>query len=315
MDSQTNLYLEIFNALDFEKSKDHPNILIAAHFWDEERYDAAKTCYRLMRAIDDLVDNYKTEHIVIAENEKKQLITDVENWIGRILHQSSNSPVTADIVETFNKFRIPTWPMEAFAKSMIYDINHDGFPTIQSFLDYAQGASIAPASIFVHLCGISKVNGQYTAPAFDVKEAATSCAIFSYLVHIIRDFQKDQYNHLNYFADDILVKNGLNRKNLNDMAHGEKIEEGFRNLIQEYYSIADDYRQKTYDMILKIKPCLEPRYQLSLEIIFNLYLMVFERIDIKKGNFTAKELNPTAEEVKKRVHETILGFKDSMHHS
>ncbi|MFA7044284.1 MAG: hypothetical protein WC186_08060, partial [Bacteroidales bacterium] len=88
MDSQTNLYLEIFNILDFDKIKDHPNILIAAHFWDEERYDAAKTCYRLMRAIDDLVDNYKTEHIVIAENEKKQLITDVESWIGTIFHQS-----------------------------------------------------------------------------------------------------------------------------------------------------------------------------------------------------------------------------------
>ncbi|MDD2611850.1 MAG: squalene/phytoene synthase family protein [Bacteroidales bacterium] len=315
MDSQTNLYLEIFNVLDFDKIKDHPNILIAAHFWDEERYDAAKTCYRLMRAIDDLVDNYKTEHIVIAENEKRQLITDVESWIGTILHQSNSSPVTADIVETFNKFLIPSWPMEAFAKSMIYDINHDGFPTIQSFMDYAEGASIAPASIFVHLCGIKKTNGQYTVPAFDVKEAATSCAIFSYIVHIIRDFQKDQYNHLNYFADDILVKNGLNRKKLNDMAHGGKMEEGFRNLIREYYSIAEDYRQKTYDMILRIKPCLEPRYQLSLEIIFNLYLMVFERIDIKNGSFTGEELNPTAEEIKKRVYETIQGFKCSMHHS
>jgi len=309
MNSQTNLYLEMFNVLDFEKIKDHPNILIAAYFWDKERYDAAKTCYRLMRAIDDLVDNFKTEHIVIAENEKKQLINNVETWIGTILHQSDNSLATADMVETFNKFRIPLWPMEAFAKSMIYDINHDGFPTIQSFFDYAQGASVAPASIFVHLCGIRKTNGHYTTPTFDVREAATSCAIFSYLVHIIRDFQKDQYNHLNYFADDILVKNGLNREKLNDMAHGVKIEEGFRNLIREYYLIADNYRQKTFDMIRKIKPCLEPRYQLSLDIIFNLYLMVFEKIDIKNGKFTGEELNPTTEEVKKRVYETIQGFE------
>ncbi len=26
--------------------------------------------------------------------------------------------------------------------------------------------------------------------------------MFSYLVHIIRDFQKDQLNNLNYFADE-----------------------------------------------------------------------------------------------------------------
>jgi len=41
---------------------------------------------------------------------------------------------------------------------MVYDIYNDGFPTLQAFLDYAAGASVAPASIFVHLCGLTKVN-------------------------------------------------------------------------------------------------------------------------------------------------------------
>ncbi|MDD4922387.1 MAG: squalene/phytoene synthase family protein [Bacteroidales bacterium] len=302
-------YLEIFDAIDFEKIKDHPNILIAANFWDEDRYDAAKTCYKLMRAVDDLVDNYKTEHEVITEKEQKQLIGHVENWISTILRFSNEHSEQKDIVETFGRFSIPTWPMEAFAKSMIYDIHHDGFPTLASFLDYAQGASVAPASIFVHLCGLQKINGQYLLPLYDVKEAAIPCAVFSYLVHIIRDFQKDQFNHLNYFADDLLEKNGLDRKKLSDMAHGATIEKGFRRLIQEYYIVADEYRLKTYDMIQRIKPYLELRYQLSLEIIFTLYLMVFERIDIQNGLFTAEELNPTPEEVRKRVYETIRTFE------
>jgi hypothetical protein len=46
----------VFHSIDFEKIVDHPNILIAAHFWDEERYRAAKICYKFMRAIDDLID-------------------------------------------------------------------------------------------------------------------------------------------------------------------------------------------------------------------------------------------------------------------
>ena len=54
---------------------------------------------------------------------------------------------------------------------------------------------------------------------------------------------------------------------------------------------------------------LEPRYQLSLEIIFNLYLMVFERIDIQKGKFTTEELNPTPEETRERVYKTIMKFE------
>lgn len=198
MNSLQEQYIKIFNSINFEEIKDHPNILIAARFWDEKRYGAAKTCYKFMRAIDDLIDNQK---------------------------------------------------------------------------------------------------------------AATSCAIFSYMVHIIRDFQKDQLNNLNYFADELIEKNGLTRDSLGKIARGEVISKGFRRLINEYYIVADEYRQKTYDCIKKIWPCLEPRYQLSLEIIFELYLMVFERIDIKNGNFTTPELNPLPVESRRRVYTTILNSK------
>lgn len=62
-------------------------------------------------------------------------------------------------------------------------------------------------------------------------------------------------------------------------------------------------------MIQEIRPFVEPRCQLSLEIIFTLYLMVFERIDIENGNFSTKELNPTPEEIKERVWHVIVGFE------
>ncbi|MEN6619478.1 MAG: squalene/phytoene synthase family protein [Rikenellaceae bacterium] len=114
-----------------------------------------------------------------------------------------------ELIETVAKFHIPVWPLQAFAKSMIYDIYNDGFPTLEAFLDYAAGAYVTPAAIFVHLCGLKKVNGTYQAPAFDVKNAAASCAIFSYLVHIIRDFVKDHTHNLNYFPHDLMRKNNL----------------------------------------------------------------------------------------------------------
>lgn len=301
-------FLEICNNIDFEKIKDHPNILIAANFWDEDRYKAAKTCYKLMRAIDDLVDNYKTEHTVITDEEKDRLMADVEKWISSIKSENNNIPFVSEIIETFDKFCIPIWTMEVFAKSMIYDIKNDGFDKLQSFLDYAEGASVAPAAVYVHLCGIRMINGKYEEPVFDVRDAARACAVFSYLVHIIRDFQKDQLNNLSYFADDLIEKHGLSRQKLKDMAIGSPILQGFRDLIAEYYIVADTYRQKTYDVIQKIRPLLEPRYQLSLDIIFNLYLMVFERIDIANGNFLSDELNPTPDEVKERVLETISAY-------
>lgn len=38
-------------------------------------------------------------------------------------------------------------------------------------------------------------------------------------------------------------------------------------------------------------------------------VMIFERIDVEKGSFSTGELNPTPEEVKQKVYETILAFK------
>jgi phytoene/squalene synthetase len=309
MNSLQEQYIKIFNSIDFEQIKDHPNILIAAKFWDEKRYGAAKTCYKFMRTIDDLIDNHKATNKTISENEKQPFAETVHQWVKMIFNGSTNNPLQKELTETIKIFRIPSWPLEAFAKSMIYDIYHEGFATLQTFFEYSGGASVAPAAIFVHLAGLRENGGVYSDPAFNVKEAATSCAIFSYFVHIIRDFQKDQLNNLNYFADDLIEKFGLNRTALLNIAGGAKVSEGFRRLIYEYYIVADEYRQKTYDCIKRIWPFLEPRYQLSLEIIFELYLMVFERIDVKNGNFITAELNPTPEESKQRVYKTIMNSR------
>lgn len=309
MNSNKDTFLEIFNSIDFNKIKDHPNILIAANFWEEDRFCAAKMCYKFMRAIDDLIDNHKAKNKLIEHGERKEFVANVEEWLKMIIVSGECNPMHSELRETIGKFRIPLWPMEVFAKSMIYDINNDGFPTLDAFLDYAGGASVAPASIFVHLNGLQKINGRYEPPQFNVKWAATPCAIFSYAVHIIRDFQKDQLNNLSYFADDLINKNGLSRKELREFADGKPVNDNFRNLIREYYQLADEYRLKTYKIIEEIRPLLEPRYQLSLEIIFDLYLMVFERIDLEKGKFTSEELNPTPDETRDRVYKVIMNFR------
>jgi phytoene synthase len=308
MNSHRDNFIEIFNSIDFNQITDHPNILVAANFWDQERFCAAKKCYKFMRAIDDMVDNHKAKNKLIAVSERKDFLANVEDWMKMIIVSNECNPQQAELLETIERFKIPLWPLEAFAKSMIYDINNDGFPTLKAFLNYSEGASVAPAAIFVHLNSISKQEDNYVNPPFDVKWAATPCAIFSYLVHIIRDFQKDQLNNLSYFADDLIARCNLTREKLHEFAEGKPVDKKFRNLIEHYYKLADEYRIKTRAVIKEITPLLEPRYQLSLEIIFNLYLMVFERIDVANGKFTTEELNPTPEDTRERVYKTIMDF-------
>jgi phytoene/squalene synthetase len=302
----TDQFMALFESIDFDKIIDHPNILIAANFWDNERYCAARTCYRFMRALDDLIDNHKAAHKGISENDRDSFREDISQWMGMLKEGLRSSPFNNELGYTVEKFRIPLWSLEAFAESMLYDVTHDGFATLADFVEYSGGASVAPASIFVHLAGLQEKDGIYTDPPFDVRRTASPCAMFSYFVHIIRDFRKDQMNNLSYFADDIMKRNGLTRATMSDMAHGASLTPGFRNMMREYYLIADRYRIDTLRMMDEICPKMEPRYRLSLEIIFELYMMVFERIDPEHGTFSQEELNPTPAETRERVRGIIL---------
>lgn len=302
-------FIALFETIDFEKIIDHPNILIAANFWDEERYQAARICYRFMRTLDDLIDNHKAEHKGIAEEEKDRFKGNIDQWIGMLHEGKDTEPFSNGLTETIKRFRIPLWALESFAESMLYDINYDGFATLGDFVQYAGGASVAPASIFVHLAGVRKNDGVFSDPPFNVRRTASPCAMFSYFVHIIRDFRKDQLNNLSYFADDSLDRYNLTRADLKNIALGAPVSDGFREMMGEYYRIADGYRISTLRVINDMCPLLEPRYRLSLEIIFDLYMMVFERIDPERGMFSPEELNPTPSETRERVKRAIERLK------
>lgn len=180
---------------------------------------------------------------------------------------------------------------------MQYDLTHTGFPTFQSFIEYAEGASVAPASVFVHLCCLHKRNGSFVAPSIDILDVARPCALFSYLVHVIRDFQKDQNENLNYFAQDILEENGLTATDLKEIARSGNIPSNFREVVRFYKKKAEEYKQDTIEQINRLQSMVDDRYMNSLNIIFQLYLSVYERIDIENGSFTMQELAPTNEEI------------------
>jgi phytoene/squalene synthetase len=302
---ETEMY-DIANRLDFANITKHPNILVAANFWEEDRYLAAKVCYKFMRTIDDMIDDRKATDETLTCMEKQLFVESVQKWIECLNQQlKTDDPMISEIIRVINTYKIPLQLFHDFARSMIHDINNNGFATFSEFLSYSEGASVAPASIFVHLCCLNKRNGAYLPPSFNITEIARPCALFSYLVHIIRDFQKDQLDNLNYFSLDILNKNRLTPDDLKKIALGAHIPDAFRNVIREYCRQAEFYRLKTLEQIEKLTGIIEPRYMLSLHIIYNLYLQVYERINISTGIFTTEELNPEPFEIKQRVSEVI----------
>lgn len=298
----------VLGHIDFNKLGDHPNIMLAAAFWEEERYRAAYACYRFMRRIDDMIDNRKSDKKTMDCLEKQAYAEKVKSYMECLEKGSSEDPGMQEIIATIHKFQIPLKLFHTFARSMLRDIDHTDFASYKDFIRYSEGASVAPASVFVHLCCLDRINGHYLAPSMDVMEVSRPCAIFSYLVHIMRDFRKDQAANLNYFPLDLLQQYGLTTMDLKRIAGGEAIPSAFRGLIREILEKAEVFRLRTLEQLDGLEGRISPRYMLSLYIIYNLYLQIYHRIDPDHGSFTTEELVPRTDEVKDRVLKVIREY-------
>ncbi len=295
--------------IDFGKILTNPILDIAARFWEPERYEAFRTCYRSMRIIDDLVDNRKIGTSSISAHERAGLGDMINDWVESLRKGLPTDLFQEQLLQTMRRFCIPLWPWERLAKAMIYDVSHSGFASFRVFLRYCEGAAIAPASVFMHLCAIGIEGEHIVLPPFNIRRVARPLALFSYLVHIMRDFQKDQLNRLNYFADNILAESKLSQLDLLEAVENAEAAEGLRYLMSRYRSFADYYRRRARSTLDEHLPLLGDRYQLSLEVIYRLYVQIFERIRPQSGSFTTTELNPSPDEVHVRLKQVVADFR------
>jgi phytoene synthase len=308
MTARSNMELDFARDVDFSQVLTNPILDIAAQLWEPDRYGAFKVCYRSMRRIDDLVDDRKEAVGEIMAEDAGRLSSMLDDWLDAVRRGDRSDPFRNEFLDVIEHFRIPLWPWQRLNKAMLYDLTHDGFSTLLTFMRYAEGAAIAPASIFMHLCGLTQNSTVYTPPAYDLRLAARHLAIFSYLVHIMRDFEKDQLRNLNYFSDDMLASHGLSRQDLSEIARGGRIGEQFRRLMRSYHYMGGYYRVKARRTMDAVSKQLTPRYQLSLEMIYQLYLQIYERIDPMHGSFTGQELNPSPDEIDARIQHTLDSF-------
>jgi phytoene/squalene synthetase len=301
--------LDFASEIDFGAILTNPILDIAARLWESDRYEAFKVCYRSMRRVDDLVDDLKSGHGEVPSVLAIRARSEIDRWLESVRGHSADDEFGRLFLATLERFAIPLWPWERLGKAMTYDLYHGGFSTFRVFLRYAEGAAISPAAVFMHLCGIHRDHDRYGAPPYDIRRAARPLAIFSYLVHIIRDFEKDQRAGLDYFADDLIERFGLSRQDLRKCALTGTADDRLRSLMCEYHRIAAHYQVWARQTVDTTLPYLDDRYQLSLELIYMLYSQIFERFNPKEGAFTATALNPPPEAIRRQVELTISQFR------
>ncbi len=297
--------IEYIPDVDFSRILTNPILDIAARVWDDDRYAAFRICYRSMRIIDDLVDNARIAETTLTERRREEISKQIEKAVSRLRSGDTTDPSLVGLMAVRERFAIPLWPWERLAGAMIYDLYHDSFKNFAAFLRYCEGSAIAPAAIFVHLCGVTLRKDVPSRPDFNIRVIARPLALFSYLVHIIRDFQKDQQAGLNYFSDELLNKHGISKTGLRQIAADYEITAPFRSLMADYYRIADYYRNRARQALDRNSERFTAQYRISLELIYQLYKQIFERIDPENGSFSAEELNPTPEQVQARIELTL----------
>ncbi len=177
--NQSRLSMEGFRSI-----LTNPFLDLAARFWDPDRYQAFQVCYRSMREIDDLIDNARTDGGAVPQNEVFRLRSRLFEIITDLKNGQANGDNGKALLETMERFRVPLWPWERLVRAMEYDLTHNGFDTFRDFLRYSEGAAIAPAAVFTHLCGLKREGEtsrrtSFAAPSFDIRRAARPLAVFA----------------------------------------------------------------------------------------------------------------------------------------
>lgn len=180
---------------------------VAKLFPDRERYLAFCATYASMRWVDDRVDEGQFAPPQLAEWQSA-----IEgNFEGEV----GSASYGAALSDTLARFELPLEPWQNLQKAMRYDLETRAFRTYQDFLDYAEGATVAPASVFATLL-LMRPDGERFRPALPyevIRDAVRRSAIACYEVHILRDARDDLQHRRNYFPQDELKEYHLDAGN------------------------------------------------------------------------------------------------------
>lgn len=313
-------------------AKDLNNLyLTSCYFADPERYSAFCSLYALMRVIDDRVDalprddgaagfDGSREHDVLRGWEEALLaaVGEVEPPSG--LAARCGMPEARLLVTTarqaMGRFPVPLSLWRNFFSAMHRDVEQSRFVTYREFLDYTEGASVAPTSIYLYLVAAADRagSGVYVPPeGFDLIRCGRYLGIFSYLAHILRDMALDLKTGergLLYLAREDLDRFGLNESMLREDLEQGRARESLRELSAELARRAREARNRGAAYLDALDGELEPDCAFILELILEIYGQALDKLAAASFDPMAGRHHLSLEEKYQTVTRTAarLGF-------
>lgn len=198
-----------------------------------------EACYAGMRVVDDLVDDgflalapadraaerTAAHRAVDGWHARAAAALAGADWRAAVPEEGEDPLLAAGAAPLFDALAAavatgapgPTaW--DRLARAMHRDIDEEAIADWSDFDAYCEGATVAPAMIFLHVLTARMAGGRLVAPLSEeaLFAAARPMALFCYLVHIQRDLAKDagRGGQLVTLPADRLARVGLDRAGL-----------------------------------------------------------------------------------------------------
>lgn len=298
---------DAYDLCDRVARRDKPHLHAAAQYFafpDTRRAFAAT--YASMRLIDDFVDNIpnraelsdRTRHIA-AETIGKwlQLVRDAR--AGR----TGPGPVWQALAHTFSRFALPIEPWEDLARAMESDLYAPVFRNWEHLRAYMNGASVAPAVVFMHLVMMrpDSADGRFENP-WDharVAQATEDLAIFCYWVHILRDVANDLSvgrSGLVYLPQADLDAFGLTIESLHRMKQSGQTTGEYVHLARFEAERAKSHLQRGRAHLEEILPIVPAENARALSTLISTYIALLENLAVNEFDVFSRSLELTEDQ-------------------
>jgi phytoene synthase len=276
-------------------------LYISSRFFREpEKYFAFCAFYAVMRVVDDRIDNLPSR-TGLSEEERQKEHEVVCAWeegitaayedrrpnqttLDRCAHDDAGALLAA-VAASLRSFRVPSGLWGDFFRAMHHDVDRSRFQTWQEFLNYAEGASVSPTTIYLFLIASrrNQVEGRFRVPdSFEIRLCGHHLGLFSYLGHVVRDLAEDLSTGkegLLYFAREDMEANGVTERRLFSDLSRRKASVETRNLIHDLLTRAREHLSQGRGLMEGIEAWLEPDCRFILELIVSMYEEVIDKIE------------------------------------
>lgn len=283
-------------------SKDLNNLyLTSCYFEDRAKYRAFCALYAVMRVVDDRIDAIPSRAELTEEDRQREKAVAAAWRRGVEAGYEDREPTAEDLAlcdhpqaallleglrRTVTRFPVPSSLWQNFFDAMERDVDRPRFATYEEFLDYAEGATVAPTTIYLFLIAARpSEDAVYGLPeAFDLIACGRHLGLFAYLGHILRDLAQDysaSEEGLLYLAEDDMDRFGLTEEQLGRDVTARRCSPPLRSLVEELVGRSRRELAEGRRLAEALEGKLTPDCAFVLELICAIYEHILDKIEDK----------------------------------